>query len=387
MMTRKDSTVNDPLSQSLNYNTYSTFTHDYHHRHNPWEKPTYATFAYQPTPFTIGTLSSTGGLMNKSSDSYSSSNLNHTTSSLCRRHTESALPTSTSIYASSTSNHLLWNPFHYPQHTPANYHPPGLFLGWNNGPSLMRTHSASFRDYPQSTLFPPYNLSGSSISQPTTTTKSTERQPSIRPINTLFNYDYSLFSNGIPPSHLPLSSLPPTTAPSKSKRSIPTVKRRPRITPQLRYEILKLKTNNPTMFIWEIQQALVQNGVCTSQTLPNTAAIQRILNESPTSSTSIKDAYESPSILPFSTTLDNLPEAKTSSSVTICLSSSPSDTESTSECSICLDTYRSGQEVSILSCSHEYHSSCIKEWMIKNRSCPMCRKDIHNQPQFVTLLI
>jgi hypothetical protein len=25
--------------------------------------------------------------------------------------------------------------------------------------------------------------------------------------------------------------------------------------------------------------------------------------------------------------------------------------------------------------------------MMKNRSCPMCRKDIHNQPQFVTLLI
>lgn len=78
-------------------------------------------------------------------------------------------------------------------------------------------------------------------------------------------------------------------------------------------------------------------------------------------------------------------------SVTICLSPSPSPTlshgESHSECSICLESYRSGQEVSILACSHEYHSSCIGEWMLKNRSCPMCRKDIHNQPQFVTLLI
>ncbi len=78
-------------------------------------------------------------------------------------------------------------------------------------------------------------------------------------------------------------------------------------------------------------------------------------------------------------------------SVSICLSRSPSPTlsnsESHSECSICLESYRSGQEVSILACSHEYHSSCIGEWMLKNRSCPMCRKDIHNQPQFVTLLI
>ena len=80
------------------------------------------------------------------------------------------------------------------------------------------------------------------------------------------------------------------------------------------------------------------------------------------------------------------------SMTTICLSPSPSPSlsaegETMSECSICLESYRSGQEVSILACSHEYHSSCIGEWMLKNRSCPMCRKDIHNQPQFVTLLI
>jgi hypothetical protein len=86
------------------------------------------------------------------------------------------------------------------------------------------------------------------------------------------------------------------------------------------------------------------------------------------------------------TILNNI-ENKNLSPITICLSPTLSDSESGSECSICLETYRSGQEVSILSCSHEYHSSCIKEWMIKNRSCPMCRKDIHNQPQFVTLLI
>jgi len=90
------------------------------------------------------------------------------------------------------------------------------------------------------------------------------------------------------------------------------------------------------------------------------------------------------------TILNNI-ENKNPSPVTICLSPSQSpalsEGESGSECSICLEIYRSGQEVSILSCSHEYHSSCIKGWMMKNRSCPMCRKDIHNQPQFVTLLI
>lgn len=104
--------------------------------------------------------------------------------------------------------------------------------------------------------------------------------------------------------------------------------------------------------------------------------IQRVLNESMKNSVIVKEEAKMNINYP---------------SVTICLSPSPSPTlshgESHSECSICLESYRSGQEVSILACSHEYHSSCIGEWMLKNRSCPMCRKDIHNQPQFVTLLI
>jgi len=106
--------------------------------------------------------------------------------------------------------------------------------------------------------------------------------------------------------------------------------------------------------------------------------IQKILNESNRSQ-----------VKPEPKVIETIPTKQPP--VTICLSPSQSpalsDGETGSECSICLETYRSGQEVSILSCSHEYHSSCIKEWMIKNRSCPMCRKDIHNQPQFVTLLI
>ncbi len=69
---------------------------------------------------------------------------------------ESTLPpTSTSIYSSSsssTANHPSQNPFNY-AHTTTHYHPSEMFFGWNNGPSLMRTHSTSFRDYPQSSNF------------------------------------------------------------------------------------------------------------------------------------------------------------------------------------------------------------------------------------------
>lgn len=156
-----------------------------------------------------------------------------------------------------------------------------------------------------------------------------------------------------------------------------TTTKRPRLTAHLRSEILKLKRQKPTAFAWEIQQNLLQQGICTSQTLPSTNVIQRVLNESS------KSNLHQP-------VMSNV--MKTTSPMTICLSPSPSpdlsaEGETMSECSICLESYRSGQEVSILACSHEYHSSCIGEWMLKNRSCPMCRKDIHNQPQFVTLLI
>ncbi|CAF4053718.1 unnamed protein product [Rotaria sp. Silwood2] len=246
--------------------------------------------------------------------------------------------------------------------------------------------------------FPCYNPIDLSTSQSATNNKSTDSLSSNRTqtesINTLPTNTYSSFFNIIPPMNVPLISTQPSTISSNSvshkKHSNPSIKKRPRLTAQLRNEILKLKANQPTVFVWEIQQILLQNGICTAQTLPSVKVIQRVLNESKKSVRIIKEETNSNVNLVMETIFNNIENKKTSP-ITICLSPSQSSTlsdgESASECSICLETYRSGQEVSILSCSHEYHSSCIKEWMMKNRSCPMCRKDIHNQPQFVTLLI
>jgi hypothetical protein len=112
--------------------------------------------------------------------------------------------------------------------------------------------------------FPCYNPINSS------TSKSTDNRTQTRPITTPTNNTYPSFLNGIPPIHFPLPPLPPPILiPSHSKRSIPTTKKRPRLTAQVRSEILKLKANKPTVFAWEIQQNLLQNGICTGQTLPN----------------------------------------------------------------------------------------------------------------------
>jgi len=137
MITLKENTASS-LSQPIHYNTnvinrsYSTIGYDYHH-HNPWEKPNYATFDYQQTPYSIGTMSSTGGIssfetMNKTTFDITS-NLNNSTSSFYRRHTESTLPPpSTSFYSSITTNHPSSNPLNYSHPTTQHYHPPELFF-------------------------------------------------------------------------------------------------------------------------------------------------------------------------------------------------------------------------------------------------------------------
>jgi hypothetical protein len=91
------------------------------------------------------------------------------------------------------------------------------------------------------------------------------------------NNPYPPFFNPIPPTNfsLPPPPPPPLSIPNhmishSTKRSIPSkITKRPRITAHIRSEILKLKATKPTIFVWEIQQNLLQNGICTSQTLPN----------------------------------------------------------------------------------------------------------------------
>ena len=58
----------------------------------------------------------------------------------------------------------------------------------------------------------------------------------------------------------------PTTLTSHLKRSR---KKRSHLDEHIRGEILKLKAKKPTVFVWEIQQSLLRNGFCTSQTLPS----------------------------------------------------------------------------------------------------------------------
>lgn len=238
------------------------------------------------------------------------------------------------------------------------------------------------------------------------------------PIESSFNFStndhaadaafYSMASS----IHLPSTSMPSTeTKPSHSSR-----RKSPRLTSALRKEILQLREMKPTIFAWEIRQALLERGPRTAQTLPSVSfsifivvplqllrirllqsnAIQRFLDQPNKSTSTHKEESKVNSDAMMAAIYNHPPPPPPSSEtlpspVIICLSPSPSpelsDSETQSECSICLATYRSGEDVSILACSHEYHSACLKQWMTKHRSCPMCRLDIFHQPQFVTLLL
>jgi hypothetical protein len=46
------------------------------------------------------------------------------------------------------------------------------------------------------------------------------------------------------------------------------------------------------------------------------------------------------------------------------------------ECSICLEMYQINEQVSVLPCSHYYHTRCLNEWLKKKEDCPICRIEI-----------
>jgi len=70
-----------------------------------------------------------------------------------------------------------------------------------------------------------------------------------------------------PPISLPTTNSNVAAAAAAAVR--PSKRKRSHLTARLRQEILQLKANKPTIFVWEIQQNLLQNGICTAQTLPH----------------------------------------------------------------------------------------------------------------------
>ncbi|KAK9152928.1 hypothetical protein Sjap_000408 [Stephania japonica] len=40
------------------------------------------------------------------------------------------------------------------------------------------------------------------------------------------------------------------------------------------------------------------------------------------------------------------------------------------------DGYEVNAKIGILSCRHEFHTDCIKDWLLQNNACPICRRPV-----------
>lgn len=55
------------------------------------------------------------------------------------------------------------------------------------------------------------------------------------------------------------------------------------------------------------------------------------------------------------------------------------DEETTSDshmCAVCIESYKAGEVVTVLTCDHIFHKACIEPWLLERRTCPMCKCDI-----------
>jgi len=46
------------------------------------------------------------------------------------------------------------------------------------------------------------------------------------------------------------------------------------------------------------------------------------------------------------------------------------------QCSICIEDFKSGEQLRTLPCLHRFHAACIDPWLAQSRTCPICKHDI-----------
>ncbi|KAF7666608.1 hypothetical protein LDENG_00099380 [Lucifuga dentata] len=39
-------------------------------------------------------------------------------------------------------------------------------------------------------------------------------------------------------------------------------------------------------------------------------------------------------------------------------------------CAVCIESYKAGEVVTVLTCDHIFHKACIEPWLLERRTCP-----------------
>ena len=43
-------------------------------------------------------------------------------------------------------------------------------------------------------------------------------------------------------------------------------------------------------------------------------------------------------------------------------------------CCICFDELNDGEEIPNLACKHVHHFECLRDWLLKQKACPICKQ-------------
>ena len=46
------------------------------------------------------------------------------------------------------------------------------------------------------------------------------------------------------------------------------------------------------------------------------------------------------------------------------------------QCIICMEEFQEKEKVKVLPCAHIFHINCIKQWLLKQKTCPFCKSEI-----------
>jgi len=53
-------------------------------------------------------------------------------------------------------------------------------------------------------------------------------------------------------------------------------------------------------------------------------------------------------------------------------------------CAICLSAYEDREPLRFLPCHHHYHKDCIDKWLVTNKACPFCKRNVDEPPPTIT---
>jgi hypothetical protein len=56
--------------------------------------------------------------------------------------------------------------------------------------------------------------------------------------------------------------------------------------------------------------------------------------------------------------------------------------ESKSFCSVCFTNVQKKSQLKTLECNHKFHMKCIWKWLIKQPTCPVCRREVSSLPSY-----